>query len=334
MAWYARKLAKRFHLQVEIIEFDLRHHRGADFSKRAVQLKWLRVIESGRIDALLCTPPCSTFSRAAWANDRGPVPVRSAKWPRGFSWNGPKAKRKAQQGNILADFSFEAMRAQLVQPQKLAVMEQPEDLGKPRKPRIRGHRPASMWQFEQHQEFLQLPGVASVALAQIDFGSTSVKPTRLLLRIESSLHEEMYPGVPTFDADFNYTGPLPKKQGVPLIGKENGSFKTAAAAAWPPALCEWVATQFLLAFKARSDAKGAQEQQLLGKRKDSGETVEEVPKKRSRGEEDEDGTDPINPPVPGGVGPARCCKWKGHKVAFHDGSGLPRDLRVAREWSR
>ena len=73
-------------LTIEVVELDLRHSRRADFTKPLVQQKWLRVIDEGKADALVITPPCSTFSRAPWANDRGPFPLRSARCLRGFTW--------------------------------------------------------------------------------------------------------------------------------------------------------------------------------------------------------------------------------------------------------
>ena len=70
------------------------------------------------------------------------------------------------QGNTLADFSFEAVKRQVeAGPEKTAFMEQPEDLG-----------------ATKAQQLMAVDGVRSVAFAQVDFGSDSVKPTRLLLK--------------------------------------------------------------------------------------------------------------------------------------------------------
>lgn len=73
---------------------------------------------------MVATPPRSTFSRAPWANDQGPYPVRSLLFSLEF-------RRKSAQGGvtILADFAFEAMKRQLKRPGTVAMMEQPEDLG-------------------------------------------------------------------------------------------------------------------------------------------------------------------------------------------------------------
>ena len=316
VAWFLRKLARKHGLVIEVIELDLRYSKRADFTVPNVQSRWLRTIDSGVVDAPLVTPPCSTFSRAPWANERGPYPLRSSTCLRGFTWNSPSRKRKAMQGNSLADFSFEAMRRQLrAHPSKTAFMEQPEDLGATKQQRVPGHRPGSMWQFSQHFAVLEMDSVRSVALAQVDFGSESVKPTRLLLRCLGDIHPEMYEGVPILDANGYYLGPLPRKTGVPLIGRQNGVFRTAASAQWPPALCEWVATKMVDTFLQNRASKGTVPQPiplpLEEEKQDGGDLAEKG-----------DDVDPFHPPFPGGHGRARSCVWKGREVPFHDGGCL------------
>ena len=133
-------------------------------------------------------------------------------------------------------------------------------------------------------------------------------------------------GPPAFDELGFYLGPLPKKPGGQLIGKEGGQFRTSAAAAWPPALCEWVARQFLTSFLRNSEAGKDQ------KRKRPSEDGEDEGGKRARiGQQDEvlgeeaeerteDDVDPFLPPCLGGKGRARGCK--GQEVPFHDGGCL------------
>ena len=331
MASYVKQLAKKFHFRVEVIEVDIRYSSRADFTQLGVQRKWLSFISKGGADALLVTPPCSTFSRAHWANDEGPLPLRSQLCPRGFTWNSKGRQFKAWQGSTLADFSFGAMEAQLSHPDRVAII----------RPRVPGHQPASMWQWPQHEALAALPGVDSLVLAQVDFGSTSPKPTRLLLRVPGPLHSEMYVGPPQFDTQGFYTGPLPRKEGTPLIGKHKGVYRTAAAAEWPPPLCKWAAQQILLSFQKTSEARGKQEDKGSSKKRQR-EEEELVPRKRQREEEElvprqeekrsrrEEGLkageeghiDPLWPKFPGGKGPARTCDWKGNEVPFHDGGCL------------
>jgi uncharacterized membrane protein YgcG len=123
-----------------------------------------------------------------------------------------------------------------------------------------------------------MEGVQSVALAQLDFGTTSVKPTRLLLKVPGPLHPRMFTGMPQLDDEGNYLGPLPKMQGTPLIGRLNGEFRTAASASWPPQLCEWVARQFMASFQNSASGKS----QLKRERQPE---VAESKKRRKGGEE-------------------------------------------------
>ena len=322
IAGYLRKFAKQFHLSVEVQELDIQRCRKMDLTVPRIQKKWLNLVSSGRYFAVVVTPPCSTFSRAVWANEEGPYPLRSIHWPRGFPWNSRARKEKAEVGNILGDFSFEVMKRQLSRKRSWAAMEQPEDLGQVRKQWVPGHWPASLWQFPQHRQLLEaFPELQSVVLAQVDFGSPSVKPTRLLVKAPQ-LHPEMYNGPPQFDSDGWYLGPLPKKSGVPLIGYDGVNFKTASAAAWPPQLCEWAAKSILFAF-CNSATEGKKDASQEGKPPE--EKLEEKEGRQQIEEENEEKqqVDPTFPPVRGGRGPARLCKWKGNEVPFHDGGCLP-----------
>ena len=257
-----RRKAARFHVRVEVHEVDIQRSKRMDLPAPKVQKRILQEIDLGAYDAVILTPPCSTFSRAVWANDRGPYPLRSFLCPRGFAWSTKSRRKKAEVGNILGDFSYEALRRQLNHPRKFAAMEQPENLGRVKKPRIPGHWPGSMWQFPQHAALLKdFPELQTVAFAQVDFGAPYVKPTRLLMRTEGPLHKEMYPGLPDFDAEGWYLGPLPKKSGVPLIGHDGTNFATSASAAWPGQLCEWVAESILLTFTNSGQGEGEEKEE-------------------------------------------------------------------------
>lgn len=114
----------------------------------------------------------------------------------------------------MADFSFKAMRRQAKHVNKLAFMEQPEDLGKTTRPRIPGHQPASMWQFPQFQLALQ-EGLRT-AFSQLDFGSES-KAHSFLAALRWEATRAMVEGPPQLDEDGVYLEPLPPRKGVPLI---------------------------------------------------------------------------------------------------------------------
>ena len=356
MAWYLRELALRKGVQVEITELDIQSDRRSDFTIPAVQKKWLQLIAQGIYYAVIVTPPCSTFSRAVWANDLGPFPLRSSTYPRGFPWNRADRFHKAEFGTILADFSFEALKRQFACGRRIGLMEQPEDLGRTNYDRIPGHQPASMWQFWQFRQLLELPDIQTVVFAQSDFGTESPKPTRFLLRIFAPLHAAMRTGLPQFDEHGWYLGPLPRQSGgAPLIGKSKGVFRTAQSAAWPPQLCKWTAeailTSFLQEWEGGGEINSTPTSRKRRREEDPAgvEVLETLSaSKRRRLEEDRPVpgghpkvVDPMNPPVPGGRGPPRACRWKGLEASFHDGGGLsspgrwPPERRMkleGREW--
>ena len=81
--------------------------KGDDLARSKTLEKYLASIGTGYCDIVAMSPPCSTFSRATWANFRGPRPVRSHARPRGLERLTAKERDRAIQGNIFADFSFE-----------------------------------------------------------------------------------------------------------------------------------------------------------------------------------------------------------------------------------
>ena len=331
---------------VNVIELDIQRDKKCDFTRQMVQKEWLQRIDQGEFHAVILTPPCSTYSRASWANDRGPYTLRSRRYPRGFPWNSFTRKQKAQLGTVLAEFSFEAFKRQLRHGE--VVMEQPEDLGKTKEEKIPGDCPASMWQMPQFAALLQQPGVRTVVFPQLSFGTASVKPTRFLMKLQGDLHQAMYEGPPQFDSSWRYTGPLPPMSGEPLIGRDQHGFKTAQAAAWPPALCEWVASKIFTSYlQVREKGedhlfdRSIEVDELEGGGFSGGSaqvTGSSSSKLREGGhqaakKQEEAPVDPTYPPFPGGKGPARQCVWKGMHTPFHDGGGLaspgrwPRELR-------
>ena len=295
VAYYLKRMAEEFKCKIEVVELDILRDRKCDFTRPKVQRKWLQRIDRGEFHALVSSPPCSTFSRAPWANDRGPFPLRSRAHLRGFPWNAPKRKTKARWGNILADFSFEALRRQLRHPGTFVLKEQPEDLGRTKTTKVPGQTPGSMWQFPQHGQLLQaFTDLLTVVFPQSEFGTDSPKPTRLLLRTAGEIHPSMWRGPPEFDQQGFYVGPLPKQEGKQqLIGQVNGVFKTAAAAAWPPALCDWVARSILCTFSGLK-AKGQSE--------DVEEAAEEAVQPEGEEENEEEEVNPTFPPHRGGTG--------------------------------
>ena len=227
-----------------MVDIQIKPH--LDITKESVQQQLLSKIAAGRYFAVLLSPPCSTFTRVTWANRRGPRPVRSFVKLRGFdrlSW--PERKR-ANWGNILTDFSFEAFEKQMVHADAMALYENPEDLGAIRAGENRGIRPGSMWQFEKFSELLRLDNVDTAAFYQADFGTDYLKPTRLLLGGFSVLPEQLVAGQPCFDDQGFYVGPLAKRSAKrQLVGNVGSHFATKGSEQWPSKMCKWIATAIL-----------------------------------------------------------------------------------------
>ena len=180
MKHYLIQHCKRQRVQLQLKELDIQRNSKDNFVIGTVQKKWLNRIEAGDFDFVLCSPPCSTFSRAPWANLWGPRPIRSFLHPKGFPWLKYSRKLLAQAGNCLAKFSFDAMKLQLSQENKMALKEQPEDLGALKSGPWKCQRPSSMWQFPEHEHIMALKGVRSAAIFSIrlwdSFSETNQTP--------------------------------------------------------------------------------------------------------------------------------------------------------------
>ena len=201
-----RKKAGRLQLPLVVTEMDtLNAKRKHNFLRPQVREQVLRTISSGEVDAIVASPPCSTFSRARWANRQGPKPLRSARFPRGFARLKAKDRQKTEEANTLVDFAVEAL-TEIVKRGGLALLEHPEDLGK----RTEGGEPGSVWRWGSVEALAKLPGVTWGALFQRDWGAPYSKPTRLLGNLPI-LTNILFEGPPCF-ADGWYKGPLPSQQ--------------------------------------------------------------------------------------------------------------------------
>ena len=178
MKHFLQTFCSQSNIELKLVELDILRNARVNFALDSVRLFWLDKITSGAFDLVLSSPPCSTFSRAPWANLWGPKPIRSFKFLRGFTDLRWSQRMLAKLGNTLADFSFQALKAQACTEPGMFLKEQPEDLGALKSGPWIGQRPASMWQFKEHLELLKLDGVRSLAIFQSDFGADYPKPTR------------------------------------------------------------------------------------------------------------------------------------------------------------
>jgi len=207
------------------------------------------------------------------------------------------AKSGADQANAFIDFSAAMLSAHLGQSSTATgLMEHPEDFGVVRS----GHHPGSAWHFTNIKSLLNFPGVQWGALAQSSFGTSYPKPTRLLGRLEG-LDQIMFEGPPQFDPDGGYKGPLPRQPAAtPMtLGKKfGGEINTQATAAWPPKMCEKIATMVIDSFILSHDKA-----QKTGERRGSEGVSKNDDEEEAKGErKPKEGNTamPRAPPVAGG----------------------------------
>ena len=159
---------------------DIQRKPSIDLAKSKKRQRLLTRIRAQEFHAILLSPPCSTFSRAPWANFKGPRPVRSAAKPRAGKANCAERDRCILD-NIFADFAWKVVELAIEVNVSFLLLEQPEDLGMLARSPYKGQRPASMWRWPAMDRVAKLPKVTTLALHQSSFGTDYPKPTRLLL---------------------------------------------------------------------------------------------------------------------------------------------------------
>ena len=246
MAACLQQLASAWTLNLKTECVDLKRAAKHDLSLPKVRQSYLDRIAAKEFDAVLLSPPCASFSRATWANFRGPRPVRSYECPRGLQTLTPAERDRAIMGNIFADFSYEVAALVADGAATFLAMEQPEDLGALASGPHEGLRPASMWQWPQLADLLQ-KGLRTVAFHQASFGTPYAKPTRLLLHTSLPMPDCVYEGLPRYDSKGCYTGPLPsaKNHGAIFQRQAKGAFKTSGSEQWPAKLCQWLSAMLV-----------------------------------------------------------------------------------------
>ena len=170
MATCLQQLAGAWTLNLKTECVDVKRSAKHDLSLAKVRQGYLNRIAAKEFDAVLLSPPCASFSRAPWANFRGPRPVRSYDCPRGLQTLTPAERDRAILGNIFADFSYEVATLVADGAAAFFAMEQPEDLGALASGPHEGLRPASMWQWPQLADLLW-KGLRTVAFHQASFGT-------------------------------------------------------------------------------------------------------------------------------------------------------------------
>ena len=171
---------------------DIQRRPSIDLTKSKERQNLLARIRAQEFQAILLSPPCSTFLRAPWANFKGPRPVRSAAKPRGLDKLTAAERDRCILDNIFADFTWEVVGLAIEVSVSFLLLEQPEDLGMLATGPYKGQRPASMWQWPAMERVAKLPRVSTLALHQSSFGTDYPKPTRLLLLGARHLPQSCY----------------------------------------------------------------------------------------------------------------------------------------------
>ncbi len=266
MAEVLKQWAMHAEFTLEVEEWDISNGSHQDLLRDENQQRILAAILKGDYVAILMSPPCGTWSRALWANQFGPRPLRAASHPWGFPWVEGQRRSKLASSNAMIRLCLQVL--ELILDHKLDTRfwwEHPEDLGAVptyrRKARSQWFgklhpdvRPASIWQLEELRRFMAIPGAFTRALHQCSFWADSPKPTRIFTNLPN-FDRIGYSGWPKFDESGRYQGPLPRECGCgrlhpQLIAKDrDGNFNTTAAAAYPPAMDRFLASAIWASIK-------------------------------------------------------------------------------------
>ncbi len=240
--------AGKFHVEIE--EIDIARNHQDDLSLQSKQEEIIKRIERGEFDAVICTPPCSTWSRVRAANFRGPPPLRDFNYPWGYPWVKKKFALELELGNVLVRFTIRVVEAATARSTTLVLAEHPEDLGTVVREEDRAVlRPASIWQLEEVRNLVR-QGLETVGINQCCWGTAWRKPTRLLTNA-AAIKRWGPIGWPTFDDKGFYEGPLQQTcscQITTSLAKKSNEeiFRTTGTSIYPPKLDEAIADAIIL----------------------------------------------------------------------------------------
>lgn len=259
VAAYLREMAEKKGWKLQVEEVDIKRDPKEDLSLLDFQTKIIARISSGEFHAVLCTPPCSTWTRVRMANMRGPPPLRSFDYPWGFPWVSNRFRQQVDLGSSLVRFAIQvwsAAAAKSSRPSEIQAIfvfgEHPEDLGAV----IREEdglllRPASIWQLAELQAILSpSSSLKTVAINQCCWGAPWRKPTRLISSspvVWSWGSNQM----PSFTEEGFYEGPLSQAEcscvnlrSLARKSNEEG-FRTTGSDVYPPQLDEAIAAAII-----------------------------------------------------------------------------------------
>ena len=239
---FLHRIGKSEHFDIHVREVDIERNDTDDLRQQNLWDELWEEIQKDFWDVVLLTPPCNSFSRARCNSEGfpGPPAVRNFHHPWGFPWLFGSNKTLVEDHNYMVMQCFETIR--LCSSRGIDFLfEHPEDLGATPS----GEQPASVWQLPEMRQVVEEFGGITFAIFQCHFGAESPKPTRFVTSLQRAAAFP-HSGFAHFDSKRRYLGPLPAScthtfHVKKLIGKQKGKWKTADSAAYPPALCHWLA---------------------------------------------------------------------------------------------
>lgn len=151
--------------------FDIKRDAKHDLLDEALRKDLLDRIAAGYYQAVIMSPPCGTWSRAPWANNHGPRPLRSSEHPFRFPWLESWRKTKVEQSNSMVELCLQCITL-CIKHGIHFLLEHPEDLGATS--RYGPHtRPASIWQLLPIQSRVHHGQAFCGAMFQCTWGAPS-----------------------------------------------------------------------------------------------------------------------------------------------------------------
>ena len=178
MVAYLKSAAEKRGWDLAADEIALRRSSSMDLTEEQLQDRLISLIEQGWYHVVICTPPCSTWSRVRMANLRGPPPLRNRLHLWGFPWVCRRYEKELRVGNELVRFSIRVWTAVCLHPltpdgfRVFLLGEHPEDLGGHQARGSSFHR-TSIWQIQAIRDLVGKPGttLGTFAISQCCWGA-------------------------------------------------------------------------------------------------------------------------------------------------------------------
>eukprot|EP00435_Cladocopium_sp_Y103_P070051 s861_g34.t1 len=335
---HLRLLVKDAGWDLEAVEIDLKRGASFDLTQEQLQSKVLADIAAGKFHCVICTPPCSTWSRVRMANCRGPPPLRSRDHPWGYPWVKRRHEHEVQLGNELVRFSITVWETVAKHPvsfdgiEVFLFGEHPEDLGQVKREEdgMILH-PASIWQLSAVRALVDEPtsNIFTLAINQCCWGAPWRKPTRLLAT-SKELRSWGPNEWPVFDEEFVYQGPRNRSCNCQVTTSlartsTDTSFRTTGTDVYPPELDLGIARALIQHVQGSLDTsskEGAKEAPKDEKKEEAKAEKQLADEEMSVEREDSRvGTHLQRHGDSSPGGPIKCY-YKGKHRTIHDGGGL------------